>query len=90
MEKKKNKVPAPMINGGGTVNSEQSDENDRCVYCGRDSGIKSNTPIEERVCYIPGCGQLCGDCYIETYIRRENENLSFEEINYLINMCKEE
>lgn len=81
--------------GGGTVNSEQSGKNstcgnDVCVFCGRDSGIKRDTPVNRRIGYVQGCGQLCGECYTEMYIRRENENLTFEELNYLIKMCKEE
>lgn len=41
--------------------------NDRCVVCGKDSGVPSDTPIEKRERYILGSGQLCTDCYFELY-----------------------
>lgn len=81
--------------GGGTFDSETGGKYtdcDLCVYCGRDSGVKKETPVNRRAYYVLGSGQLCGKCYAEIYGLTGNseENLTVEELKYLINMCKEE
>lgn len=66
--------------------------NDRCVCCGRDSGVPHGTPIAKRRNYIQGSGQLCGDCYIELYIRKSEDEhvVTLDEMHELIRMCKKE
>lgn len=41
----------------------QADQFEICVSCGAETDIKVATPIEMRVGYICGCGQLCKKCY---------------------------
>ena len=40
---------------------------ERCVLCGRMAGVERDTDISRRECYVPGAGQLCRECYWETY-----------------------
>ena len=40
---------------------------EHCVYCGQRVYITKTTPVDQRLCYIEGAGQLCSDCYDETY-----------------------
>lgn len=42
---------------------EEKNGTERCVLCGRDTGIPSNRPIKDRENYVYGCGQLCGLCF---------------------------
>lgn len=66
--------------------------NDKCVICGKDTGIPHDTPIENRRRYITGSGQLCEDCYFDLYIKPdpdENENLSEKEMERLLEMSRE-
>lgn len=35
---------------------------DLCVICKADTGIPTETHIDERAFYIEGAGQLCKDC----------------------------
>ena len=37
-------------------------EYELCVLCGASTGIPFSTPIEYRLNYYPGVGQLCADC----------------------------
>lgn len=66
-------------------------ENDKCVCCGCDTGVPCNTPIAAREHYIYGCGQLCGNCYAELYIRNTEDDCTVHdgEMQRLIDMCKE-
>ncbi len=36
---------------------------EKCILCGKDTGIPFSAPIDSRECYIVGCGQLCKDCF---------------------------
>lgn len=36
---------------------------EHCVLCGRKLKILKSTPITERLFYVEGAGQLCGDCW---------------------------
>lgn len=49
-----------------------------CVYFGKKTEYTQNTPINERVCYIEGVGQLFKDCYENIY-SRENFEIKFVE-----------
>jgi len=44
-----------------------------CVIplCGRKTGVLKKTPIDERECYVEGCGQLCQACWEDIY--KENQ-----------------
>ncbi len=45
--------PASFVSNEGT---------EQCCLCGCDTGIPFETPIDLRVGYIEGGGQLCQDC----------------------------
>ena len=38
---------------------KNSIETDKCVSCGRDTGISINTHIDSRKTYVEGAGQFC-------------------------------
>ncbi len=42
---------------------------DLCVICGVESHHEMNEHIEFRLGYIEGVGQLCLDCYEQTYMK---------------------
>jgi hypothetical protein len=42
---------------------EEKKGTERCVLCGRDTGIPFYRPIKDRENYVYGCGQLCGQCF---------------------------
>lgn len=64
--------------------------NDKCVCCGKDTGIPRNTPVSERSWYISGSGQLCGECYLDLYVRQaeDSSRMTTEEMNELIKLLK--
>ncbi len=66
--------------------------NDRCVCCGKDSGVPHETPIVDRKYYVQGSGQLCGECYIELYVHKSEDEhvVSLDEMHELIRMCKKD
>ncbi len=66
-------------------------KNEKCACCGRDTGIAKDVPIDDRMYYIEGCGQLCSDCYVDLYIRKDDDEtvVSDDELNELIKMCAE-
>ena len=35
---------------------------ERCVCCGRLTKVPVACPVQERDCYVSGCGQLCPAC----------------------------
>lgn len=37
-------------------------EMERCVLCKRKTDIPRNLPVDCRIGYVVGCGQLCPDC----------------------------
>ena len=48
---------------------QKKDENEAyetCVLCGEKTDYLRNTPVDERVGYVIGCGQLCKQCYAMT------------------------
>ena len=47
--------------------SENTDEYELCVVCGRKTNIRRDTHIDQRDCYVEGCGQICRDCYKSIY-----------------------
>lgn len=42
---------------------------ERCVVCGAMTDIPQILPIENRSCYIEGCGQICRQCYQKLYVK---------------------
>lgn len=38
-----------------------------CVVCHELTNVSKFTPIDQRPCYVPGCGQLCEDCCSDIY-----------------------
>lgn len=36
---------------------------ERCVLCGAITPYDRETPIDERLHYVEGCGQFCKNCY---------------------------
>lgn len=40
---------------------------EKCVLCGKQTGIPKMMPISERAYYIKGSGQLCPECYRKIY-----------------------
>ena len=46
---------------------EEKEEKEKCVLCGNETEYLKSTPIDERECYVVGCGQLCGGCYGKIY-----------------------
>lgn len=61
---------------------------EQCVCCGRDTGIPFSTPINDRTCYVVGCGQLCWSCYVQLCSDADERLLTHDEMNTLIAMCQ--
>jgi hypothetical protein len=38
-----------------------------CIYCQIDTGVRVGLDISERLYYVTGVGQMCRDCWDETY-----------------------
>jgi len=53
-----------------TKNKEK--EMEKCVLCHKELNIPRETPIQNREHYIEGCGQLCYECYRDTYSNAAN------------------
>ena len=49
------------------VYEEQFGNKDKCSLCNDDSPYDRTKPINERVGYIEGSGQMCLDCYEKVY-----------------------
>lgn len=60
-----------------TVNNPSDNEKtEKCILCGKDTGIPFSVPIDSREYYIVGCGQLCKACYDELEYAGFSENKS--------------
>lgn len=65
--------------------------NEKCVLCGKDSGIPEDMPVSERRNYVKGCGQLCGECFCKLYHHPDSENaVSDEEMQRLLELSTKE
>lgn len=42
-------------------------ETELCMFCHIDTGIPRGLDIQERLYYVEGVGQMCRDCWEETY-----------------------
>lgn len=62
---------------------------DKCVFCGEDTGIPTDTPINKRKHYVVGCGQLCRICSARIKFEHNAEqDMSKEELEHLLNITK--
>ena len=43
------------------------EDKERCILCGRLTGVLKNKPVAGREHYIEGAGQLCRECYRKMY-----------------------
>ncbi|MBR1455152.1 MAG: hypothetical protein IJ593_11020 [Lachnospiraceae bacterium] len=46
-------------------------KNDNCVICRKETTYAPEDTIEQRECYVEGCGQLCYDCYNKIFRKRK-------------------
>ncbi len=72
MQKRGINVISGRKKGQGT---DRDSMQDRCVLCGKFTGIKKNVPIKERKYYVETAGQLCEECYIAVYGQTHNDNI---------------
>ena len=49
-------------------------DKDKCSLCNDDSPYDKTEPIDERIGYIEGSGQMCLDCYDKIYSHEWNRN----------------
>ena len=61
---------------------------EKCVCCGKSTDIPFETPVQKRICYVVGCGQLCWECYMHLCSDADDRLLSRDEMNTLIAMCQ--
>lgn len=48
-------------------NIEKVDTYDKCVLCNCETQESTSKPIDFRNFYVEGVGQLCNNCFRETY-----------------------
>lgn len=68
----------------------QNNETEKCIVCGKDTGILSSEPIKKRNNYVSGAGQLCENCYCELYLLHDPydpNTLNELQIKELLDMC---
>ena len=56
------------------VFEEQFGNKDKCNLCNDDSPYDKTEPINKRIGYIEGSGQMCLDCYDKVYSHEWNRN----------------
>ena len=57
------KVMTALTNGKSNASpSENPEEMERCVICGRVTDVPVSLPISKRKTYMPAAGPLCEDC----------------------------
>ena len=62
---------------------------EKCILCGKDTGIPFSAPIDSRECYIVGCGQLCKDCFDSLQYESISKNKpSDAEMDMLLKMTR--
>ena len=87
----------PIFRGGGRTPMRNKKDNIRslpdpqngyeiCISCGNETDIKISTPVDQRVGYISGCGQMCKSCY-EKASRTNSYGYSAEQLAYLRDLC---
>lgn len=55
---------------------DNSMKTEKCVLCGRDTGIETETPVSHRKNYIIGGGQLCEKCYSDIYTASDSQDIT--------------
>lgn len=55
--------------------TEEKDALERCVLCGKLTGVSRDTPIREREYYVEAAGQLCAECFSKIYIPSHNDDI---------------
>jgi hypothetical protein len=48
---------------------EKQPDIEHCVVCGSVTEYTKETPLNERIGYVEGAGQLCQDCYKDLYLK---------------------
>lgn len=62
---------------------------EKCILCGKDTGIPFNEPIDGRKYFIDGCGQLCEDCFDSLqYVSISKNKPSDEDMDMLLKMIR--
>ena len=62
---------------------------EKCILCGKDTGIPFSAPIDSREYYIVGCGQLCKDCFDSLqYVSISKNKPSDAEMDMLLKMTR--
>lgn len=62
---------------------------EKCILCGKDTGIPFNDPIDDRKYFIDGCGQLCEDCFDRMQYESISKNKpSDAEMDMLLKMTR--
>ena len=50
-------------------------ETEKCVICGKDTGVPVDTHIDMRKTYVEGAGDMCATCFIDVYKKvSKNDN----------------
>lgn len=54
-----------------TNDNKKKTKREKCIICGRLTKYDYDTPIDERLYYIEGVGQLCDKCYFDILIEKK-------------------
>ena len=54
-------------------------EKEICVLCGRVTDVDVSTPIDQRLHYVEGAGQLCPECDAKIYSKDVRVNVNPEK-----------
>lgn len=71
-----------MAKGLFKKRSEDEKDTEQCVLCHKVTDYSLKFPIQNRMFYIEGCGQLCESCYY----RVQRERYSVHEVQSAINL----
>jgi recombinational DNA repair protein (RecF pathway) len=52
---------------------------EKCVSCGRETGYSINDHIDSRKTYVEGAGQLCAECFKEVYNKVHKKDVDNDE-----------
>ena len=52
---------------------------EKCVSCGRETGYFINDHIDSRKTYVEGAGQLCAECFKEVYNKIHKKDVDNDE-----------
>ncbi|PWM40737.1 MAG: hypothetical protein DBX52_02610 [Clostridiales bacterium] len=68
--------------------NQQKEIYETCILCGVKTSVPRSAPVAARACYVPGCGQLCRECYskleskdpqVQCLYSGQKADLTFEE-----------